>query len=101
MTINRIGTFYKESQKYKGPPACRAVKLLSARNIIVGLQAVLLGLFLVIGILSASAQVSSTPAAERMKNLERRKLAEQRSLLKDISFRSVGPSVMSGRVSDV
>jgi photosystem II stability/assembly factor-like uncharacterized protein len=47
------------------------------------------------------AQISPTPAAERIKTIAQRKLAEQRSLLKNISFRSVGPSIMSGRVTDV
>ena len=51
--------------------------------------------------LPALAQVNPTSASERLKNIEKRRLAEQRSLLKDISFRNVGPSIMSGRVSDV
>jgi photosystem II stability/assembly factor-like uncharacterized protein len=47
------------------------------------------------------AQIKPTPAAERLKGLQNRKQLEQRSLLKDVSFRNVGPTVMSGRVVDV
>ena len=101
MTVNRIETFQKESQKYKGLLTGNLAKLRRDRAMVVTLRKVLLGLFLSIGIFSTSAQIGPTPAAERIKNLEKRKLAEQKSLLKDISFRSVGPAVMSGRVSDV
>lgn len=47
------------------------------------------------------AQVAPTPASERIKVFEQRKSADQRSLLKDISFRNIGPTLMSGRVSDI
>ena len=47
------------------------------------------------------SQLTSTPSAERVKVFGQRKSAEQRSLLKDVGFRNVGPSVMSGRVTDV
>src|SRR6478752_2936388 len=50
---------------------------------------------------SASAQVNPTPASERMNGLAKRKLLQNQSLLKDIKFRNIGPSVMSGRVVDV
>jgi Sortilin, neurotensin receptor 3, len=53
------------------------------------------------GIPALKAQVSPTPAAERIKVFDQRKLAEQKSMLKDLSFRNVGPSIMSGRVVDV
>ena len=46
-------------------------------------------------------QVIPTPAGERLKMKEQRKLLEQKSMLKDIAFRSIGPSVMSGRVTDI
>jgi len=47
------------------------------------------------------AQVKPTPAAERLNGLQKRKLLEDNSLLKDIKFRNVGPSIMSGRVVDM
>ena len=47
------------------------------------------------------AQVSPTPAAERMKGLEQRRKLENISLLNNIPFRSIGPNIMSGRVADL
>lgn len=101
MTINRIETFHIESQKYKCLPTAAPVKLRPDKYFAFQLSKVWLALFLSISGFSSYAQINSTPAQERIKNLEKRKLAEQKSLLKDISFRSVGPSTMSGRVSDV
>ncbi len=42
-----------------------------------------------------------TPAAERMKGLEKRQELIKRSTVNHIKFRNIGPSVMSGRVSDI
>lgn len=42
-----------------------------------------------------------TPAAERLAGIEKRKQLEQRSLVSNIGFRSIGPAVMSGRVVDL
>src|SRR5262245_40199841 len=50
---------------------------------------------------SVNAQVKPTSAADRMNGLEKRKLLADKSVLKNISFRNVGPSIMSGRVVDV
>ena len=50
---------------------------------------------------SVWAQVKSSTATERISGLQKRKLLEDSSLLKDIKFRNVGPSIMSGRVVDV
>ncbi len=50
---------------------------------------------------SAHSQVNPTPASERMKVTEQRRLLEQKSLLKEIPFRNIGPVTMSGRVSDI
>ncbi len=60
---------------------------------------------------SAPAQKSSlppkapepkaTPAAERMAGLELRKKTEERSVVKNIAFRNVCPTIMSGRVVDL
>lgn len=51
--------------------------------------------------LTSSAQVKPTAAAERMNGLQKRKLLESSSLLKDIAFRNVGPTQMNGRVTDI
>jgi len=49
----------------------------------------------------AFSQVRPTIAAERLNGLSKRKLLQSQSLLKDVKFRNIGPSVMSGRVVDV
>lgn len=47
------------------------------------------------------AQVSPTSGAERMKVTEQRRFLEARSVINDIQFRNIGPSIMSGRVVDL
>src|SRR5438045_3304434 len=47
------------------------------------------------------AQVKPTSAGERMKITERRFALEKKSILNDVKFRSIGPSIMSGRVVDL
>ncbi|MDX2048570.1 MAG: hypothetical protein SFU87_17420, partial [Chitinophagaceae bacterium] len=47
------------------------------------------------------SQIKPTSAEERWKGLQKRKLLEQKSLLKDVKFRNVGPVTMSGRVVDL
>ena len=42
-----------------------------------------------------------TTAAERIAGFSKRALTENRSLVKNISFRNIGPTVMSGRVVDL
>jgi photosystem II stability/assembly factor-like uncharacterized protein len=42
-----------------------------------------------------------TSSVDRTKGYEQRKKLEEKSLVSDISFRSVGPTVMSGRVVDI
>ncbi|MFZ1264104.1 MAG: hypothetical protein WAT34_11410 [Chitinophagaceae bacterium] len=49
----------------------------------------------------AFSQVNPTPAAERMQGLDQRRKLESRSLLNEIAFRNIGPSIMSGRVVDI
>lgn len=44
---------------------------------------------------------AATPATARMAGLEKKKMLEQRSLVSNVTFRSVGPTVMSGRVVDI
>ena len=51
--------------------------------------------------LNTYSQVQPTKASERLNGLSQRKLLENQSILKDIKFRSIGPSIMSGRVVDV
>ena len=49
----------------------------------------------------ALAQVKPTPAVERMKSIQQRKFLHQQSLVNNISFRNIGPAIMSGRVVDL
>ena len=51
--------------------------------------------------LTLQAQVRPTPANERWNSLSQRTALEEKSLLKDVSFRNIGPSIMSGRVDDI
>ena len=51
--------------------------------------------------LFSSAQLNTSTADERLNGLKKRKLLEERSVLKDIKFRNIGPSIMSGRVVDM
>jgi photosystem II stability/assembly factor-like uncharacterized protein len=44
---------------------------------------------------------AATDAQSRMDGLENRALLEKESFVKNIKFRSVGPSIMSGRVTDL
>ncbi|MEM1043645.1 MAG: glycosyl hydrolase [Bacteroidota bacterium] len=50
---------------------------------------------------AASNPVAATPAAERLAGFAARRSLAERSLLGNVPFRSVGPTVMSGRVTDV
>jgi len=47
------------------------------------------------------SQVNPTPAGERMQGLDQRRQLTSRSLLNEVAFRNIGPSIMSGRVVDV
>jgi photosystem II stability/assembly factor-like uncharacterized protein len=47
------------------------------------------------------SQYKATTADERMKDAQSRKLLEQASYFKDIKFRNIGPTIMSGRVVDL
>ncbi len=57
-------------------------------------------LFLSVSILS-NAQGRPTPAEERMKVTQQRAALQKRSVLNSITFRNIGPTVMSGRVVDI
>ena len=58
-------------------------------------------IILLLLVISGSAQIKSTPAAERLKSFDQRKELLQKSLLNNTGFRNIGPSVMSGRVVDI
>ncbi len=47
------------------------------------------------------AQVNPTPSGERMQGLDQRRKLEALSALNEIKFRSIGPTIMSGRVVDL
>ncbi len=66
----------------------------------VGYQKILLVLTAVLFLCNGYTQVKSTPAAERMKGLQQREVLEKRSTIKT-PFHNIGPSVMSGRVTDI
>jgi photosystem II stability/assembly factor-like uncharacterized protein len=51
--------------------------------------------------LTVAAQVDPTSAADRLTGLEKRKTLEKASTLNHIAFKNIGPSIMSGRVSDL
>ena len=58
-------------------------------------------LLLLISVNSVTAQIKPSTAAERINGLQKRKLLDDNSVLKDIKFRNIGPSTMSGRVVDI
>ena len=58
-------------------------------------------LLVLINVNSLYAQTKPSTAAERINGLQKRKLLEDNSVLKDIKFRNIGPSTMSGRVVDM
>jgi photosystem II stability/assembly factor-like uncharacterized protein len=47
------------------------------------------------------AQVKPTPGIERLKSLDIKNKSAENSTLKDITFRNIGPAIMSGRVDDI
>ncbi|MFM2207609.1 MAG: hypothetical protein RL213_1584 [Bacteroidota bacterium] len=47
------------------------------------------------------AQPSPTPAAERLEGIARRKSLDSASLVSNVRFRNIGPSIMSGRAVDL
>jgi photosystem II stability/assembly factor-like uncharacterized protein len=55
---------------------------------------------LLVTILS-NAQVKFTPGETRLKSLRQRQVLEHRSLVNNIKFRNIGPTIMSGRVDDI
>lgn len=61
----------------------------------------LLTLPLVLIAIAVSSQVKPTTAKERADGLKKRQLLDKNTLLKNVSFRNIGPSIMSGRVTDI
>ena len=57
--------------------------------------------FLIFVSLLVKAQTKPTPADERLKANEQRKALEKKSIVNEVKFRNIGPSVMSGRVVDL
>jgi photosystem II stability/assembly factor-like uncharacterized protein len=51
--------------------------------------------------LQPAPEPKGTPAAERLAGFAKRSATEDRSVVKNIQFRNVGPTVMSGRVVDI
>jgi len=52
-------------------------------------------------LLTSVAQIKPTDAVERINGLKKRKLLEDKSVLKHITFRNIGPTQMNGRVVDI
>jgi len=46
-------------------------------------------------------QPQATPAAERLQALAQRQQLAQKSLVSNVAFRNVGPTIMSGRITDI
>jgi photosystem II stability/assembly factor-like uncharacterized protein len=69
--------------------------------IINAMKSKLLCLACIFYFLQIHAQVKPTPATDRLKSIEQRKLLQQKSLVNTISFKNIGPTVMSGRVVDI
>ena len=47
------------------------------------------------------AQVLPTPALERMESFSKRKVLEANSMVNNVPFRNIGPTIMSGRAVDL
>jgi hypothetical protein len=48
-----------------------------------------------------NAQVKPMSADARLKSMQQRQVLKSKSVLDSVKFRSIGPSIMSGRVVDV
>lgn len=64
------------------------------------LKTFLLSAFLLVTVFTIG-QPRPMAASERLKSMEQRRNLEKKSTINHVSFRSIGPSVMSGRVSDL
>ena len=61
----------------------------------------LTSLFLFAVYFRALSQIKPTPSGDRIKTIQQRKLLENKSMVKDIKFRNIGPTIMGGRVVDL
>jgi len=52
-------------------------------------------------VFSVPAQTNPTPAGQRMEGMKKRQALEERSIVNNIEFHSIGPSVFGGRVADL
>jgi photosystem II stability/assembly factor-like uncharacterized protein len=86
MLQTRISLFFHDSVFYN----CSSVPFAHALVI----------LLLFSGFTSGYAQVKPTGAEDRLKVMAQRKLLEQKSMI-STAFRNIGPSIMSGRVTDL
>lgn len=64
------------------------------------LKNILLAIVATLPVLLA-AQTLPTPAAERLSGVEKRKALLEKSLVSQVPFKSIGPTIHSGRVDDV
>lgn len=60
-----------------------------------------LSMTFILGISGIAAQVKPTAGEARMASLEAKSKKAQNNAMKDIAFRNIGPTVMSGRVDDI
>ena len=61
----------------------------------------LTSLFLFAVYFRALSQIKPTPSGDRIKTIQQRKLLENKSMVKDIKFRNIGPTIMGGRGVDL
>jgi len=64
-------------------------------------QVTILTILFVISTISIAQIVTPTSGTDRLQAMEQRKVLEASSIVSNIKFRSIGPSVMSGRVVDI
>jgi photosystem II stability/assembly factor-like uncharacterized protein len=61
----------------------------------------LTSLLLTVVFTTSRGQIKPTPGADRLKTVQQRKLLDHKSMVKEIRFRNIGPTIMSGRVVDL
>ena len=57
--------------------------------------------FLLFIVIAASAQQSATDSQVVLKSLQEKQALESTSIIKNVSFNNIGPTIMSGRVADI
>ena len=57
--------------------------------------------FFLLIIISVSAQQSATDSQVVMKSLQEKQALENTSIIKNVPFSNIGPTIMSGRVADI